>query len=333
MNQSTQVLTLKLPTFWLHLFLGFSSFFVYPFITLSIVASAGTPITVDPYNDSSFEPLSIETSPIKTNSSSNNNNNNNNKALPAGNQNSTMGEILINGNPTPPPPTVVSGSLIKSNETLPQIPSLSEPYRKPDVNNEINQNSPDSEGEIRGKTTTLSASVSPFDQTPDENQPNLTSTNNRPSNLNNTPRTINLSPNSSPTVNKTSNNTENINTPSPQPITTKTNLGRRRSLNDILVFSAPPENNSNNPTITTTTPVNSAVSLTTNANNIHKVLVKVNNSAQESQVKSLYPEAFQTNLRGERMLQVGVFSNPETAQEVSNSLKNMGLKVQITMNN
>lgn len=326
MNQSTQVLTLKLPTFWLHLFLGFSSFFVYPLITLS-VASADTPITVDPYNDSSFEPLSIETSAIKTNSSSNNN-----KALPPGNQNSTMGEILINGNPTPPPPTVVSGSLIKSNETLPQIPSLSEPYRKPDVNNEINQNSPDSKGEIRGKTTTLSVSVSPFDQTPDENQPNLSSTNNRSSNLSNTPRTINLSPNDSPKVNTTSSNTENINAPSSQPVN-PTNLGRRRSLNDILVFSAPLENNSNNPTITTTTPVNSTASLTTNTNNIHKVLVKVNNSAQESQVKSLYPEAFQTNLRGEKMLQVGVFSNPKTAQEVSNSLKNMGLKVYTTMNN
>lgn len=327
MNQSTKVLTSKLPRFWLHLFLGFSSFFVYPLITLSIVASAGTPITVDPYNDSSFEPLSIDTSPIKTNSSSNNN-----KALPTDNQNSTMGEILINGNPTPPPPNVVSGNLIKSNETLPQIPPLSEPYRNPNVNNDINQNSPDT-GEITGKTTTLSVSVSPFDQTPDENQPNLSSTNNRSSNLNNTPRTINLSPNSSSTVNKTSNNTKNINAPSPQPITTTTNLGRRRSLNDILVFSAPSENKSNSSTVAPTTSVNQAMTLTTKTNSIYKVLVKVNNSAQESQVRSLYPEAFQTNLKGERMLQTGVFSNPETAQEVSNSLKNMGLKVQITMDN
>lgn len=327
MNQSTKVLTSKLPTFWLHLFLGFSSFFVYPLITLSIVASAGTPITVDPYNDSSFEPLSIDTSPIKTNSSSNNN-----KALPTDNQNSTMGEILINGNPTPPPPNVISGNLIKSNETLPQIPALSEPYRNPNVNNDINQNSPDT-GEITGKTTTLSVSVSPFDQTPDENQPNLSSTNNRSSNLNNTPRTINLSPNSSSTVNKTSTNAENVNAPSLQPINTTTNLGRRRSLNDILVFSAPSENKSNSPTVAPTTSVNQAMTLTTKTNSIYKVLVKVNNSAQESQVRSLYPEAFQTNLKGERMLQAGVFSNPETAQEVSNSLKNMGLKVQITMDN
>jgi hypothetical protein len=321
MNQSTQILTSKLPTFWLHLFLGFSSFFVYPLITLSIVASAGTPITVDPYNDSSFEPLSIETSPIKTNSSSNNN-----KALPTDNQNSTMGEILINGNPTPPPPNLVSGNLIKSNETLPQIPALSEPYRNPNVNNDINQNSPDSE-EITGKTTTLSVSVSPFDQTPDENQPNLTSkkTVDRSDNLNNTPRSINLSPNASATVNKTSTNAENINATSPQPVNS-TNLGRRRSLNDILVFSAPSENKSNSSTVAPTTSVNQAMTLTTKTNNIYKVLVKVNNSAQESQVKSLYPEAFQTNLKGEEMLQVGVFSNPETAQKVSNSLKNMGFK-------
>lgn len=324
-NQSTQNLTPKSSRFWLHLFLGFTSFFAYPFMTSFIVVSADTPIIVDPYNDSNFEPLSVEISPIKNNLSSNNN-----KALPTDNQNSVMGEILINGNPTPSPPRVVSGSLIKSKETLPQIPTLSEPYRNSNVNNDINQNSSDNE-KITGKITTLPLSVSPFDQTPDENQPNLSSTNNRASNLNTTPRSINLSPNTSPTINNTSSNTKNINTISPQP--NNNNVGRRRSLNDILVFSTPSENNSNNSTVTPTSPINPPVSLATTTNNIHKVLVKVNNTTQESQVRSLYPEAFSTNLKGEQMLQVGVFTNPETVQEVSNSLKNMGLKVHITMNN
>lgn len=327
-NQSTQNLTPKLPRFWLHLFLGFTSFFAYPFITSFIsqnaIALADTPITIDPYNDSNFEPLSIETQSVKTNSSSNNN-----KALPRDNQNSVMGEILINGNPTPIPPTIISGSLIKSNHTLPQIPPLSEPYRPEDTNNQINQNSINNEN-ITSKTTDLSISVSPFDQTPDENQPNLLSTKtiNSASNLNSTPRSINLSPNAYPSVNNLPSKTENPETSSPQPV-----LGRRRSLNDILVFSTPPENQENNSPITPITSVNQPVSLTTKTDNIHKVLVKVNNSRQESQVKSLYPEAFKTNLRGVQMLQVGVFSNQETAQEVSNSLKKMGLNAYITMNN
>jgi cell division septation protein DedD len=327
-NQSTQNLTPKLSRFWLHLFLGFTSFFAYPFIISFIsqnaIALADTPITVDPYNDSNFEPLSIETQSVKTNSSSNNN-----KALPTDNQSSVMGEILINGNPTPIPPTIVSGSLIKSNQTLPQIPPLSEPFRREDRNNEINENLINNEN-ITGKAATLSLSISPFDQTPEENQPNLLSTKivKPPTNLNSTPRSINLSPNVSPSINNPPANAETSETLSPQSV-----LGKRRSLNEILVFSTPSENNSNTSNITPTTSVTQPVSLTTKSDNIHKVLVKVNNSIQESQVKSIYPQAFRTNLRGQQMLQVGVFSNHETAQEVSNSLKKMGFNTYININN
>ncbi len=332
MNQSTPVLRSKLPRFCLHLFLGSTSFFAYPFITFltgqGVIASANTEIIVDPYNDSSSEPLTIDAPLGKITPSDNNN------TLPTGNQNSTIGEVFVNGNAAPPRPTAVSGSLIKSNQPLPQIPPLSEPYRRPDVNNQINQNSADSR-DANKKITTLSVSVSPFDQTPNDSQPTLSEekTVNPSHNLKTTPRSINLSPNASPSVNNSPGNGRNTNAASPQPVAPKTNVGRRRSLNDILVFSAPPKNNSNNSIVTPTTPVNQASSLNTITNNIHKVLVKVNNSTQESQVRSLYPEAFRTNLRGVQMLQVGVFSNPEKAQEVSNSLKKMGLNVHITMNN
>ncbi|BAQ59917.1 hypothetical protein GM3708_323 [Geminocystis sp. NIES-3708] len=321
MNQSTQFLSPQFSRFWLHFCLGFTSFFSYALITSSIgqdaIAFAGIEIMVDPYNDSNFEPLSIEAPSIKTNPSANN------KALPTTNQNYGIGEILINGNPTPKPPTFSSGNLIKSNQTLPQIPLLSEPYRKPNTNDEINQNSTDEEITEKTNATQLSVSVSPFDETPKENQPSLSSEKSvKPvSNL-----SINLSPNASPSNNNTSINTEqNINTLSSPSV-----LGKRRSLNDILVFSTPPENNSNNSTVNSKTPVNQELLLTTKTN-IHKILVKVNNETQESQVRSLYPEAFRTNLKGESMLQVGVFSNSETAQEISNSLQKMGLKT-LTIN-
>ncbi|MBL1209431.1 hypothetical protein [Geminocystis sp. GBBB08] len=329
MKKNTPILNSKLPRFRLHLLLGLSSFLVSPFITLftgqSAIVSANTEIIVDPYNDSNFEPLPINGESIKTNSS------NKNKLLPTGNQNNTIGEILIKGNPTPQPPAVVSGNLIKSNQTLPQIPPLSEPYRKPNINNEINQNSPDNE-KIQGKITTVSDSISPFDQTPNDNQPNLLETKTiKPSNnINTTPRSINLSPNAFSSPNNNPNNDENINTSSPQQTTP--NLGRRRSLNEILVFSTPPENNFNTSTVTATTSINQASSLSITNNSIHKVLVKINNSAQESQVRSLYPEAFRTNLRGEQMLQVGVFTHSDTAQGVSNSLKNIGLNAVIIKN-
>lgn len=323
MKQCTQFLTCKISRFWLHSFLGFSTFLSYALVTSSVgknaMAQAGVDIMIDPYNNTNVGSLSIEPSSVKTSPSSNN------KSLPMSNQNERLGEIFIKGHPTPPPPIITSGNLIKSNQTLPQIPSLSEPYRKPDNDNVNNQNFTNNENiTTQTNNTSLSVSLSPFDKTPSVNQPSFSSKESKEiinpvNNINTTAININVSPKSSASVNNSAINTENINTSSSQ-----TTLGSRRNLNDILVFSAPSNNNSNNSSVIPTTTTNQRTSIVTKSN-IHKVLVKVHNANQESQVKSLYPGAFKTNLRGESMLQVGVFSNVETALEISNSLKKMGL--------
>lgn len=312
MKQYNVFFTSKISRFWLHSFLGLSMFLSYSVITSSVgknaIAKAGVDITIDPYNN--IESLSIEPPSVKTNESSNH------KALPTNNENDSLSEIIIKGRPTPPSPTITSGNLIKSNQTLPQIPSLSEPYRKPE-NNSNNQN-------ITTQTNTSQLSVSTFDETPSVNQPSFFSEESEEivkpiSNINTTSPTINVSSQASPSINNSAINTENINKPSSQ-----TTLESRRNLNDILVFSIPPDNKPINSNLTPTTTLNQRTSTITESN-IHKVLVKVYNLSQESQVKSLYPDAFRTNLKGESMLQVGVFSNPQTAVEISNSLKKMGL--------
>ena len=263
------------------------------FFPLSI--SAQTQISIDPYNDSGsassnipFEPKRQAVTP--------------NQPLPT-NQNNAMGQVIINGNPTPSRPNVVQGNLIRSNQTLPQIPPLSEPYSRPSDANNINPNSPDNEF-IESKNN--SVSVSPFDITPTDNQSSTPER--KPVNNNsNVVRSINLSPNSSPssTVNTTDNN------PTPP-----TPLGRRRTLQDILVFSNTPTQRVN-PQISTSS---------TQSGEVYKVLVSVNNSTHESQLRSLYPEAFRTTFNGQSMLQVGVFSSPNKADDVSRSLENMGFR-------
>ena len=57
----------------------------------------------------------------------------------------------------------------------------------------------------------------------------------------------------------------------------------------------------------------------------YKVIVEARNSYQESQVRSLYPDAFRTNYKGRSMLQVGVFSTRQNAQQVLQNLKRAGL--------
>ena len=104
-------------------------------------------------------------------------------------------------------------------------------------------------------------------------------------------------------------------------------LDKRRNLREILVFSAPsnavtPENKDNgkNP------PSVSVMSSTVNNQTVYKVLAQISNNNQEMGVKSMYPEAFKTNYQGKSLLQVGVFSTKERAEQVSQSLANMGVK-------
>lgn len=85
---------------------------------------------------------------------------------------------------------------------------------------------------------------------------------------------------------------------------------QRRTLSDVL-------GNLNNP--------NPSPVAQNSLSGTYKVLVEARNSSQQQQVRSLYPDAFSTSHNGRSMLQVGVFSSQETAENVSQSLKNMGL--------
>jgi parallel beta-helix repeat protein len=58
---------------------------------------------------------------------------------------------------------------------------------------------------------------------------------------------------------------------------------------------------------------------------VYRVVVEADDRDRQTQVRSLYPEAFNTNYRGKSMLQVGVFSDRDKAEAVLNSLENLGL--------
>lgn len=300
--------------------LGIMGLWISPILTLN--AFAGIEISIDPYNDSGFNntPVMTQPQPLRNNTPSLVTNS---PQLPRGNQNNSIEEVFIKGNPTPSRPQVVSGKVIKSNQSLPQIPTLSEPYRSPN-----NNPTPADNETIESNNSILSvSSVSPFDQTPTDKQP-----------LNNsyTMRSIDLSPNSTPSprhgvitpsvssVNSPSSTAFPATETSLPSITTPSNLPRRRSLNDILVQSNSSENPVNLPS--NYPPRVASASL----GDVYKVLVGVNNQNQESLVKSLYPDAFRTVFNGQSMLQVGVFSTVNKADDVARSLQSRGFKIEIT---
>lgn len=72
----------------------------------------------------------------------------------------------------------------------------------------------------------------------------------------------------------------------------------------------------------------SQFSFTANASS-YRVLALVTSSAQEKQVKASYPSAFYTNYNGQRMLQIGSFSDPLNAQQAALTLQNLGLQTAI----
>lgn len=300
---------------------------ISPILTLN--AFANIEISIDPYNDSGFDsnPVMTQPQPIRNNTASPVTNS---PQLPTGNQNNNLGEVFINGHPTPSRPEVVSGKVIKSNQTLPQIPPLSEPYRSPNNNPSTRNN-----GEIESNNPALSvSSFSPFDQTPTDNQPSFDRkpiNNSNPSGV----RSINISPNATaspsyrvitPSVSPTNSVASPATETNTSSITTPSNLPRRRSLNDILVLSNPAVNPVNPPSNSSS----SVASSSTLTGEVYKVLVGVNNPNQESLVKSLYPEAFRTVFNDRSMLQVGVFSTVNKADDVARSLQGRGLRTEIT---
>lgn len=110
-----------------------------------------------------------------------------------------------------------------------------------------------------------------------------------------------------------------------------------------LVFSAPTDDNEseikalpvpdiNPPSSPLTNPGNnrqikslSDLLTTSNLQVSYRVLVEIDNSNQESQIKSLYPEAFNTVYQGKSMLQVGAFGDRRKAETASRSLADLGL--------
>jgi hypothetical protein len=58
----------------------------------------------------------------------------------------------------------------------------------------------------------------------------------------------------------------------------------------------------------------------------YRVMASVSGQQQQEQVRSLYPDAFATYYRGQRVLQVGVFSTQENATQAYQSLQNAGLR-------
>lgn len=58
----------------------------------------------------------------------------------------------------------------------------------------------------------------------------------------------------------------------------------------------------------------------------YRVMAAVSGMQQQEQVRSLYPDAFATSYRGQRVLQVGVFSTQENATQAYQNLQNAGLR-------
>ncbi len=71
---------------------------------------------------------------------------------------------------------------------------------------------------------------------------------------------------------------------------------------------------------------NSGVSSYRPSGTSYRVMAAVSNEMQQTQVRSLYPDAFPTSYNGQRVLQVGVFSTQENAQQAYQSLQNAGLR-------
>lgn len=242
------------------------------------IAQVITNITLDPYNNSGYEAI-----PIDNNSTQIRGN------LPRGNNN-TAGVISIKGNPTPPRLQFIDGNLATSDQSLPSVPPIGQPFSSPSqMANQSNSQSGDLSASPSGvdyqeETVTISnTSQNPSDKIPSQNNRNIPELSNE--------------------------------------------TGGRRNLRDILVFSetTPPIS----PVRENSTGAHRAFGIvpkttTSNNNSVFKVLVRVNSSSQESEIRQLYPDAFRTNHQGVSFLQVGVFSNQATAQQLSQSLKNSG---------
>ena len=108
------------------------------------------------------------------------------------------------------------------------------------------------------------------------------------------------------------------NLPPPPPVLTASETGNKE-----LVFSSP-----STTVAPDVEPVPYAPSINTTPSPAlvkYKVLVEVLDDGEESEVRSLYPEAFETIYQGDPWLQIGAFSSLDKAKNAEDSLANMGL--------
>jgi parallel beta-helix repeat protein len=134
-----------------------------------------------------------------------------------------------------------------------------------------------------------------------------TSNNNSSSQTNNSTNTLPPPPTTSRT-----NTTSNNNTPS-----NNNSNSNRKNLGDALDGLSGNQTSSNNNPVTTNNIGSNGYS--------YRVIVSARDNAQKEEVKSLYPDAFSTNYNGRSMLQIGVFSSRESAEQILQYLKERGL--------
>lgn len=117
--------------------------------------------------------------------------------------------------------------------------------------------------------------------------------------------------------------------PLPAPAAPQTPASSRRSLSDVLVVA--PQNPGGSSGLTNRLPVPQQPIPTaepppvsqSGTNSQYKVMVAA--GSQANRVRSLYPDAFSTVYEGRSLLQIGVFSSRENADQALQSLENIGL--------
>jgi parallel beta-helix repeat protein len=136
--------------------------------------------------------------------------------------------------------------------------------------------------------------------------------NNIPQQTSNNHNTGTLPPPPIPTTTSRNNTTSTNNTPS-----NNNSNSNRKNLGDALDgLSGTQTSSHNNPVTTNNTGINGYG---------YRVIVSTRDNAQKEEVKSLYPDAFSTNYNGRSMLQIGVFSSRESAEQILQYFKERGL--------
>ncbi|MGK7938504.1 MAG: DUF1565 domain-containing protein [Xenococcaceae cyanobacterium] len=69
-----------------------------------------------------------------------------------------------------------------------------------------------------------------------------------------------------------------------------------------------------------------SIASTSTSTTKYKVIAEATSDSQKAQVRSMYPDAFNTTYQGKSMLQVGVFGNQNTAENVLQSLEKIGIQ-------